>query len=91
MMRKKQLCNHIVTGRILQANVTSKNGNFLTIAGDPVDVTYDAIIAVMTYMQERCESEGRKEITYARKGNGVLKFALEEGGEDERKENYKGV
>lgn len=71
-MRKKQLCNDIITGRILLATVTSKDGDLLTITGDPEDVTDNALKAVMAYMQERCESENRKEIAFKIPGRGEL-------------------
>ncbi|MGE9959148.1 DUF7446 family protein [Cloacibacillus porcorum] len=81
-MRKKQLCNDIVTGRILLATVTSKDGDLLTITGDPEDITENALKAVMAYMQERCESENRKEITFKIPGRGRMTFKLEGGNEE---------
>lgn len=76
-MRKKQLCNDIITGRILLATVTSKDEDLLTITGDPEDVTDNALKVVIAYMQERCESENRKEIAFEIPGRGRITFKLE--------------
>ena len=58
-MGKKTICNDILTGRVQLANVTSRDGEILTISGEPEDVTDAAIKAVMLYMMEVCDGENR--------------------------------
>lgn len=63
-MGKKTICNDILTGRVQLANVTSRDGEILTISGEPEDVTDAAIKAVMLYMMEVCDGENRNETAF---------------------------